>query len=128
MEKFYSQDVLVGIKVNAFSAGTHPITEGSEALQVLALKHPKGTEMKIHDHTPCERVTHTLEECLIVRKGKIMIKLYDRSKKHISDVTLTEGELFILSDGIWSVHFLEDSEVIEMKNGPYKDDKIAITL
>ena len=128
MEEFYSKDILIGIKVSSFSSGTHPITNSSESIQIITLKQPVGTEVKIHGHRPEHRVTTTLQECLIVKKGKIKIELYGQDKKHVTDIIINAGEFFILLNGIWAVHFLEDSEVVEVKNGPYKDDKISIEL
>lgn len=128
MEKFYSQDTLVGIKVSNFSSGTNPVTDNGEALQIITLKHAMGTIIKIHAHKPQQRITQKLQECLIVKKGKVKIELYRHNKLHVADIILNTGELFILLDGIWAVQFLEDSEIIETKNGPYKDDKIAIEL
>lgn len=128
MEKFYSKDILIGIKISSFSPGTHPITNNDEAIQVITLKHPSGTEIKIHRHRPEKRITTTLQECLIVKKGKIQIDLYDHYNKHVGETNLNAGELFVLLNGMWAVHFLENSEVIETKNGPYKDDKIVIEL
>ena len=128
MQEFYSKNILIGIKVSSFSSGTYPITNSNEAIQVITLKHPMGTEVKIHGHRPEKRVTTALQECLIVKSGKIQIDLYGHDNKLVGKTILNAGELFILLNGIWAVHFLEDSEVIEAKNGPYKDDKIAIEL
>ena len=126
MEQFYSQDILVGIKIGTFSDGTNPVTDPNQPLQVLALKHPAGKRIEIHTHTPHQRITHVLQKCLMVKKGEIRVELYGPDKKYMRDVALQEGDFFILINGAWGVSFLQDSEIIEIKNGPFKDDRIPL--
>jgi hypothetical protein len=124
MEKIYSNQTLVGIKISSIADGTQAITETKESLQVLSLKYPTGTAIKAHAHSPTRRITENLQESLFVKKGKIKIEVYGPDKKKIQEVILTSGEVFVLLHGFWAIHFLEESEVIEIKNGPFKNDKI----
>ncbi|MDP6703953.1 MAG: hypothetical protein QF775_00530 [archaeon] len=126
MKKILYKDTLVGIKISSLSEKTSPITDEKEPLQVVTLKHPKEAYLVAHTHTPQERTTAKLQECLIVKKGRIKIDLYGPNKVMFREIELSEGEMFILQNGGYGIHMLEDSEVIEVKNGPFIEDKEMI--
>jgi hypothetical protein len=117
---------LVGILLRAFPKGSIPHTDGQEPLQLVTLKHPKGQYLLAHMHKPLKRTTTRLQECLIVRKGRIRIDIYGPDKKMFKKVTLKAGDVFILLNGGYGIHMLEASELIELKNGPFKEDKVLL--
>ena len=127
MEEIFYQKTLVGIRVQCMQAGSLPLTNAKESLQLLTLKYKKNTHtIAAHGHAPKKRVTQCLQECLIVRKGKIKIDLYAPDKSYLKSFHLKAGELFILLQGGLAVHFLEDSEVFELKNGPFIKDEFLM--
>lgn len=87
------------------------------------MKRQKGDVAKAHHHVPTRRVTKLLEECLIVIKGKIRYDLFDAKGKCFKRVLLCGGEAMLVLGIAHAVHFLEDSLVYELKNGPFIDDK-----
>lgn len=127
MEKIYYENVLVGIRIREIKKeGSIPVTDAKEALQLVTLKHPKGTFLKAHLHIPQKRVTQRLQESLVVRKGRIKVELYTTQKKYFKSILLKPGEVFILLNGGYSLRMMQDSEIIELKNGPFKEDKELI--
>ena len=126
MEEIFYKETLVGIRVSAIPKGTAPVTDEREPLQMLTLKHPKGTYLKAHMHAPKERTTARLQECLIVRTGTIEIDLYEPGGEQFKTITLSPGEAFILLRGGYGIRVTEDAELIEVKNGPYLEDKILL--
>lgn len=129
MEKIFYKDVLVGILITSMPDGSVPLTDGGEPLQMVALKHPKGAYLKAHAHAPRERVTQSLQEALIVKKGRVSIDLYAKEESgfiKFKTVELAVGEVFILMNGGYGINMLEDSELIEVKNGPFLEDKVLI--
>lgn len=126
MEKIYYKKELIAIRVKSFKKGSHPLTPEGEALQLLTAKHLKGRYIQAHLHSLQKRITNNLQECLIVIKGKIKIDLYGKDKKYFKSIQIKAGELAILFRGGHGVRFLEDSEVYEIKTGPFIDDKILI--
>ena len=126
MEKIIYKNELLGIVIRTLPNGTTPLTDEKEPLQVMGLKHEKDTILKAHAHAPRERVTARLQECLVVKKGKIKIDLYGDDKKLFKCLDLSAGDLFISMGGGLGIHFADDAEVFEMKNGPFKEDKILI--
>ena len=67
-----------------------------------------------------------MQECIIVKKGKIRVDLYGPDKKMFKKVVLKTGDLLILLNGGYGIHILEDAEMIELKNGPFVEDKVLI--
>lgn len=126
MDEFSYQGKVVAFRLKTIPDGSKPITPDDQPLQLVTLKHPKGTELKAHMHTPVQRVTEKLQECLFLRKGKLKVDLYARDKTLFESVTLEAGEaLFLLDCGI-GIQMLEDSEAMEFKNGPFAEDKVLI--
>ncbi len=106
--------------------GSIPLTDGKEPLQVVSLKHEKDSYLKAHMHKPCKRITLRLQECIIVKKGRVKLDLYGPDKKFFKSIYLLAGDFFVLMQGGVGIHILKDAEMIEVKNGPFKEDKVLI--
>lgn len=117
---------LVAIFLSRLPNGSIPQTEGKEPLQLVTLKHPKGKYLVAHAHKSTPRKTEKMQECLVVKKGKIMIDLYGPDKKMFKKLTMKTGDLLIILNGGLGIHILEDAEIIELKNGPFVEDKVLI--
>lgn len=126
MEKIIYNNTVIAIRIRRLKNGAIPLTDPHEALQVLSHKRKKGKYTKAHIHIPKSRVTQKLQECLVVIKGKIKIDLYAPSKKFFKSIYLSSGETVIFVNGGHAVKILEDSEIIEVKNGPFVEDKVLI--
>lgn len=103
-----------------------PLTDPLEPLQILSHKRKKNKYTKAHIHIPKVRVTQKLQECLVVIKGKIKIDLYTIDKKFIKSIYLSAGQTVIFMNGGHGVHIVKDAEIIEVKNGPFVEDKALI--
>ena len=126
MEQIIHKGVVLAIRIKKIPRGSTPATNEKESLQLVTLKHPKGAYLKAHMHKPLKRVTSSLQECLVVKKGKIRVDLYTQNKDYVKFIKLKEGELLIIMKAGIGITFLEDSEIMEFKNGPFKEDKILI--
>lgn len=128
MEEIFYNNTLMGIKITSIPEGSLPATTSQTPLQVVTLKHPKGTHLVAHKHRPVKKITNFSETCFVVRKGKVKINIYEpENHKLFKSITLKNGEVFITLNG--SGHgliILEDCELFEIKNGPFVDDKIII--
>jgi len=126
MDSIYYKKTLVGIRIKKMGKGTVPVTPPQEPLQMLTLKHPKGKYLLAHMHAPKKRTTTRLQECLVVKKGRIKIDLYSPDKKLFKKIFLNAGEAFILMNGGYGIHVIRDAEMMELKNGPFKEDKVLL--
>lgn len=126
MQKIFHQGVLLGIKESKPKAGTISLTAEAEPLQAMSLRHAKGKVVAPHKHKPVKRTVTQLQECLVLISGSIRIDLYGQGNKVLRKVTLKPGDLFLTVSGGHSVIFLKDSLVYEIKNGPFKPDRIDL--
>jgi len=126
MEKIFYKNKLIGWRARILPAGSTPLTDGKEPLQVVALRHKKGSYLKAHTHRPLKRITSCLQECLVVKNGRVKLDLYGPDKKLFKFIYLSAGDFFVLMRGGIGIHILKDAEMIEIKNGPFKEDKILI--
>jgi hypothetical protein len=126
MEKFYYKKILIGIRISKFPQGSVPQTNPEEPVGILTFKHPRGSHFPAHLHQSVKRITPHLEECFILKKGKIKISLYGPDKKYFKTIYLKPGQVFLTINGGHEITVLENCEMFEIKNGPYKKDKIFI--
>lgn len=126
MEKIFYKKDLVAIKITKIPKGSTPLTDPVYPLQIVSLSHPKGKYLVAHTHSPKKRVTNFLQECLIVKKGKIKIELYSKDKTKFKKLFLKEGQMLLMVNGGLSITVIEDCEALEFKNGPFAEDKVLI--
>lgn len=107
---------------------TFPTSEEA-FIQVGIHVHKTGFKVNAHKHKIIsELVNINLEEIFYIKSGKVKIKVFNSEDKQIKEVIVSKGDLIILYGG-HSVDFLEDSEMIEIKQGPYRgkeQDKVFI--
>lgn len=126
MEKIIYDNNIIAIRIKKFKNGITPITDPKEALQLVLHKRSSNTYTKPHTHSPKRRITEKLQECLVVISGRIKIDLYSPNKKHFKSIYLSAGQAIIFMYGGHGVHTLKGSEFMEIKNGPFVEDKIFI--
>lgn len=123
MEKIIHNGTLVAVLIRKFENGITPLSDSDQPLQVLIHKREKGSYTKAHLHRPKERMTKTLQECLVVLKGRIKIDFYTIEKNIFKSIEASGGEVIIFISGGHAVHILENSEIVEVKNGPFVEDR-----
>ena len=95
------------------------LTPNDFSLQLGVHKRKKDEIVEPHEHVSFEEVKNLqVQEVIFVKKGKISVGIYYK-KKLIKNVILKENDLILLNSG-HSVKFLEDTELIEVKQGPYR--------
>lgn len=123
MEKIIYKNKLIAVWIKEFKSGITPLSDADQPLQVLIHKREKGSYTKAHLHKPTERTTQTLQECLVVIKGKIKIDFFTEKKSIFKSIEASKGEVIIFISGGHSVHILENAEIVEVKNGPFIEDR-----
>lgn len=128
IQEIHYKKTLIGIRIGVghFPKGSTPHTNPKEFVGLLTLNYPKGTILKAHTHKKIKRVSHRLQECFIVRKGRVKIDLFGKDKKYFKSIYLKAGEAFLAISGGHAFKVIEDLEMLEVKNGPYKEDKVLI--
>ena len=87
--------------------------------QLAYMKRPAGYRIMPHVHKKVWRnVIHT-QEVLWVKNGRVKVDLYTVDKTHLSSIILEAGDVILLASGGHGLTMLEESEIIEVKQGPY---------
>jgi mannose-6-phosphate isomerase-like protein (cupin superfamily) len=65
------------------------------------------------------------QETLFIKKGKVKVTFYNEQKQFLETCTLKSGDVILLVSGGHDFEMLEDTDMIEVKQGPYagEDDK-----
>ncbi len=123
MEKIIHNNTLVAVRIKKSKTGITPLSDSDQPLQVLIHSREKGSQTKAHLHKPTQRITQALQECLVILKGKIKIDFFTTEKKIFKSIQASKGEVIIFVSGGHAVHVLENSEIVEVKNGPFIEDR-----
>lgn len=126
MKRYTHKGTVVAIHIQELKEGSIPQTQATEPLQVVSLKHKSGKHLQAHMHQPKLRKTYSMQEGLIIKKGSIKVSLFSPDKVKFKDVIIKKGEMLILMNGGYAINFLENSEIFEVKNGPFVEDKVLI--
>jgi len=94
--------------------------------QLAYMNHPSGHIIKPHIHNEIIREVHFTNEVLFIKSGSVRVDFYNDKKVFIEDKVLNQGDVILLASGGHGFEMLEDSEIIEVKQGPYagENDKI----
>ena len=102
--------------------GIHFFTPDEFSQQLAYMNHPKGKIIDPHYHNPVERSVVYTQEVLIIKKGKLKVDFYDDKQIHLQSIIIETGDIILLASGGHGFEVIEDLEMIEVKQGPYKGD------
>ncbi|MGH3008125.1 MAG: cupin domain-containing protein [Gaiellaceae bacterium] len=88
-------------------------------LQVGFVVYPGGGEIQRHSHRPLERQIVGTPEVLVVRSGRCEIDLYDHERNLVATRELRAGDVILIAGGGHGFRMLEDTVLLEVKQGPY---------
>lgn len=98
---------------------TQFITSPEHLQQVGFVKYSHGGTIAPHYHTPLERHIVGTPETLFVRSGKVEVSLYDDGQILVTRRILEVGDVLVLLSGGHGFKMLEDTVLLEVKQGPY---------
>jgi len=114
------------LKAGFDTAGIRFFTPDSFSQQLAYMTHPKGKTVEPHVHNLIPRQVLYTQEVLYIKRGRVEVKLYSSRKEYLTSRILETGDLILLCGGGHSLEMLEETSMIEIKQGPYAgiDDKI----
>lgn len=107
------------IRANYRSDGIEFFTRNEETLQLGYMRREKGYKIQPHSHRLAPRKIDYTNEVLIVRSGRIKVNFYDMDQQLRSDLVLERGDIILLMQAGHGFEMLEESEIVEVKQGPY---------
>ena len=97
-------------------------TEDDSGFQLGAMSWPKGKDITPHIHNEVERTIYRTQETIILQRGSVRLDLYDDHQKFLESRVLEAGDIVFLASGGHGFTMLEDSTMVEVKQGPYCGD------
>ena len=129
-EQITDNGVIIAIIITSkfTKEGIEFFTPNDFSQQLGYMNRSKGYKIEAHSHKRVQHAVLQTHEVLYVKSGKVKIELYNDKHIFIEDRTLSAGDVILLASGGHSIEMMEDSELIEIKQGPYSnDDKISFT-
>lgn len=105
------------------SDGINFFTPDDFPQQLACSSYKAGSVVRAHVHNEVERKIVLTQEILLVKKGKLRVNLYDGNNNFFDSRTLEAGDVILFANGGHGIEMLEDSRIIEIKQGPYLGEK-----
>jgi len=117
----YKDEILATVMyARQITPGVHFYVENEQSLQVGKQRRENGEIIEPHRHIPVKvSREETLQEVLYIEKGKVKITFYTDQWKEIDSRILNKGDMILLIKGGHGFEMLEETEMIEIKQGPY---------
>jgi hypothetical protein len=86
------------------------------------MHRPKDYQISAHVHNKVSRTVQITQEVLIIKKGTLRVDFYNNNKQYFISHILTDGDIILFATGGHGFKMLEETEIIEVKQGPYAGD------
>lgn len=107
--------------------GIQFVTPDDYSQQLGYMRRAAGYVIQPHIHLQVERRASFTQEVLYVRKGRVRVDFYREDESFVESREIATGDVILLSTGGHGFEMIEESELIEVKQGPYLDDKRRFT-
>ena len=121
LEEIYNGDQFLGliIRKDYHDTGIQFLTNDQTPQQLGYMNREKGYVISPHVHNVVIRTVELTQEVLIIQKGKVRVDYYDDNQNYLESRIAYEGDIVYLGYGGHGFKMLEDSEIVEVKQGPY---------
>ena len=125
IEKIEFKDKLLALILRSSYSepGIQFFTPDDFSQQLAYMKHPPGHAIAPHVHNSVPREVQYTKEVLFIRKGKLRVDFYDEKQNYLQSSILNTGDVILLAYGGHGFEILEETEMIEVKQGPYAGEK-----
>lgn len=133
VEFFRAGQQLLAIVVRANAASDDKynfLTAQTEPLQLGVNFYKAGEVIGSHRHLPREIQVSRVQEALVISAGRTRLTLYDDQEQKAGETVLVSGDVLLLLSGGHGFQILDDTKIIEVKQGPYDgkaQDKVALS-
>ena len=99
--------------------GVNFISDPDFPLQLGISNYKKNEEIKAHFHIENEIKINKIQEIVYIKKGKTLVNLYNKDGCNFKSIELTTGDIIFFVEGGHGFNMLEETDIIEVKQGPY---------
>ena len=118
----YDQDkhiIAIIVKGNYDKPGISFFTPDDFSQQLAYMHHPAGHIILPHIHNEVRREVLYTKEVLVIKKGKMRCDFYSDDKEYLKSEIVETGDVILLANGGHGFECLEETEMFEIKQGPY---------
>lgn len=120
----YGEEIIAIIIPSEFSKnGIEFFTPNEFSQQLAYMKRPTGYSIPAHTHNKVQREVFYTLETLFIRKGRVKIDFYSRDQKFLESQEVKTGDVVLLASGGHGFTMIEETEMIEVKQGPYAGEE-----
>lgn len=122
----YNTLLAIIIPANYKNENIEFFTDDNSSQQLGYMNRPKDYIIAPHRHNIIHRAVHLTQEVLFIKSGKVRVDFFDNNQHYVKSALLLQGDVILLADGGHGFKMLEQSEIIEVKQGPYcgEEDKV----
>jgi len=128
IERIYVEDKICAIIIRSIyhKPGIEFFTSSVDTMQLGYMNRPQGYKIQPHIHKCVVRKVEYTNEVLFIKSGKVRVNFYDDKFIFSTSVDLIRGDVILLTLNGHGFEMLEDSEIIEVKQGPFagENDKV----
>jgi hypothetical protein len=114
------------IRNNYYKEGVEFFTPQDFSQQLGYMNHKAGHKISPHLHISVKRDVYLTKEVLFIKSGRVKVNFFDENKEFFSSEILSRGDIILLASGGHGFEMLEDTEMFEVKQGPYAGDQDKI--
>lgn len=107
------------LRTDYHNDGIRFFTNNDFTQQIAYMNRPKGYVIVPHIHNPVKREVQYTKEVLFIKSGRVRVDFYDDDKSYLESRILDKGDVVLLAFGGHGFEMLDESEIIEVKQGPY---------
>ncbi|MBC7428116.1 MAG: hypothetical protein H7336_05865 [Bacteriovorax sp.] len=106
------------IRRNYEKDGIEFFTPDDFSQQLAYMKRPKDYVIPPHMHNAVVREVKFTQEVLYIKSGRVRVDFYDETT-YLESTVLEAGDVILLAFGGHGFEMIEESEIIEVKQGPF---------
>lgn len=111
----------LGILLRGYEAPekTQFLTANEEPLQCGIGVFKKGAAVEPHQHISHPATIEEFQEFILIQRGKAMAQVLSPEGDVVCKIEMRPGDALLLLRGGHAFDFLEDTQLLEVKQGPY---------
>ena len=121
--EYNDQLISIIIRSQYHAEGIRFFTPDDFSQQLAYMRREKDYVIPPHVHNLVKREVSYTQEVLFIKSGRVRVDYFDDSKNYLESRVVNQGDVVLLSGGGHGFYMLENSEIIEVKQGPYAGDE-----
>ena len=116
-------ELAVILRASYVREGITFLTPNDYSQQLGYMHRRAGYRIPAHIHNSVPRSVTYTREVLFVKSGRLRVDFYGDDGQYVESCILNAGDVILLASGGHGFEMLEDTEMIEVKQGPYAGDQ-----